>query len=129
MLMQKLCKVRSIFAVVYVTKTFPIKIYNYYNIFLHTYCFVPGSSKGHPIFSHCVKQLVFGFISIHDDNDVRHHMTDASKPFPNYFQGTLKELYSFLVENFSFPGSFILDMTDWVSLIFGMEYGLECGME
>ena len=39
-------------------------------------------------------------------------MTDASKPFPNYFQGTLKELYSFLVENFSFPGNFILDMTD-----------------
>ena len=81
-----------------------------YDIFLHAYCFVSGNSGEHNVFTHCVKQLAFGFFSVNDDG-AKHHMTDASDQLPDFFHGTKNELYSFLIEKFSFPGSIVLDMT------------------
>ena len=79
-------------------------------MFLHAYCFVSGNSGERTIFTHGVKQLIFGFFSVNDDG-AKHHMTDTSDQLPDFFHGTKNELYSFLIEKFSFPGSIVLDMT------------------
>ena len=62
-----------------------------------------------PVFIPCIKQLVFGFFTANDDA-VKWHATAEQKK--NFFQGTKKDLYAFLISCFSLPGSNILDMTD-----------------
>ena len=79
----------------------------------HTYVLISSCISGnseHTIFTECVRQLIFGFFSVNNDG-AKHHMTDPSDQLANFFHGTKKEVYSFLIEKFSMPGSIVLDMT------------------
>ena len=62
--------------------------------------------EGSTIFVPCVKQAVFGFFSVNDNS------AKSFQQIPNYFHGTKKELFEFLINVFSLPGAIILDMTD-----------------
>ena len=60
------------------------------------------------VFAPCVQQVIFGFFSVTDDDGAKHHKAKHN----NFFQGTRKQFYGFHIENFSYPGAIILDLTD-----------------
>ena len=79
-----------------------------------------------PCFCRNVKQLVFGFFSATDDG-AKQHTAHFNKKMPNFFQGTKRELYKYLIENFSFPEAIILDMTDFQgNLMYAIEVSQLC---